>query len=81
MGETRIVPTAWDGYEDLMRFTHEMLCVIVLADASNCWGFRGIPVVKTSPSEQGVQVQSLVRELRSLMPLVQKSKTKTETIL
>ena len=55
MGETRIVPIAWDGYEDLMRFTQEMLCVTVLASASNCWGFWGSPVVKTSPSEQWVQ--------------------------
>ena len=53
MGETRIVPTAWDGYEDLMRFTHEMLCVRVLANASNCWGFRGSPVVKTSLPDAG----------------------------
>ena len=38
--------------------------------------FPGGPVVKTLPSMQGVQIQSLVGELRSYMPWGQKTKTK-----
>ena len=38
------------------------------------------PVVKTSPSNDGVWVQSLVNVLRSHVPLGQKPNHKTETI-
>ena len=45
-------------------------------------GFPGGPVVKISPSNAGVQVQYLVRELRPHMPYGLKSKNhKTEAIL
>ena len=37
--------------------------------------FPGGPEAKTSPSNAGVWVQSLVRELRSRMPRGQKTKT------
>lgn len=37
--------------------------------------FSGGPVVMMSPSKAGVQVRSLVRELRSYMPHGQKNKT------
>ena len=43
--------------------------------------FPGYPVIKTSPSNAGAWVQSLVRELRYHMPQGQKSKHKTEAIL
>ena len=43
--------------------------------------FPGCPVVKTSPSNAGAWVQSLVRELRYHIPWGQKSKHKTEAIL
>ena len=53
-----------------------------------CWSrralrdFLGSPVVKTSPSNAGVRVRSLVGELRSHVPLGQKNpKYKTEAIL
>ena len=39
------------------------------------WDLPGSPVVKTSPSVQGVHVQSLVRELRSHVPHGQETKT------
>ena len=40
--------------------------------------FAGGPVVKTSPSNAGVWVRSLVGELRSNMPRGQKTKTHTK---
>ena len=48
---------------------------------SSFWDFPGGPVVKTLPSMQGVQVQSLVTELRSHMRAAKKPKHKTEAIL
>ena len=38
-------------------------------------GLPGSPVIKISPSGQGVQVQSLVEELRSHMPCGQKNQS------
>ena len=43
--------------------------------------FTGGPVVKASPPSAGHAVQSLVRQLRSHMPLGQKPKQKIEMIL
>ena len=43
------------------------------------WDFPGGPVVKTSPSNEGGAVPSLVGKLRSHMPLGQKPKTQNRS--
>ena len=49
--------------------------LIFLLLRSYDWDFRGGPVVKTSPSNAGGEVRSLVGEPRSHMPHGQKTKT------
>ena len=68
----RLDVSKW-SYSEVPNFIHRPLSWTATGD------FPGAPVVKSAFQCRRVQVQSMVRKLRSYMPLHKKTKTKTKT--